>query len=71
MPPIMLKLQESITGGAFTLTFRFHINSNCVEAQSLLSKGVGERKGIGGRMGIGERKGVGEETVTCELLLVA
>ena len=39
----MLKLSyaESITGSAFTLTF---VNSECIEAQSLLSKDVGEKK---------------------------
>ena len=30
--------QDSITGGAFTHMFCFHINSECVAGQSLLSK---------------------------------
>ena len=34
--------QESIAGGAFTLTFHFHINSNCVWTWTWLSKDVGE-----------------------------
>ena len=34
--------QEPITGDAFTLTYRFCINSDCPGAQSLLSKDIGE-----------------------------
>ena len=31
-----------VCGGAFTLTFHFHVNSDCVGARSWLSKDVGE-----------------------------
>lgn len=65
----MLKLQESITGGAFTLTFRFHINFNCVEAQSLLSKGVRGRALEEGRV-LEKGRALEEGRVTCELLPV-
>ena len=35
-------LLAPVCGGVFTLAFRFCINSNCVGAQSLLSKDFGE-----------------------------
>ena len=31
-----------VCGGAFTLTFHFRVSSDCVEAQSWLSKDIGE-----------------------------
>ena len=31
-----------VCGSVFTLTFHFHVNSNCLESQSLLSKEIGE-----------------------------
>ena len=31
-----------VCGGGFTLTFHIHIDSDCVGAQSLLSKDIGE-----------------------------
>ena len=43
MPLLSIAYQQSITGGAFILTFRLHISSDCEGVWSLLSKVIGEK----------------------------